>query len=272
MGEPAVEPKVDIVEDVVPETVTIPKEEWETVKESLKKLDKFDQRLDGMVTPAPVAVAPIPSGPTVIEQVTEIDEQLSGLDTQLAEAVTSSDGNKVVEISRKRDELNEKRTTIRITAEQIDPIRQHGYAAMGNLSDQVLSGQMPHLALPAVKATYDQTISGLTPDQRANPQVLVKAYEMATGLHVQEIVTSEIEKAQRKANDVPVNIPGAAGDGRTQNIDSNTIPPPKDVLPPESLALLKRSKKTVDGFYQAMGYKSWDDYYGQHESDLKGGE
>ena len=237
------------------ETVTVPKEEFEGMK---KRLDVFDQYIATQQAQPPPQPPPVQQGPTVAEQVTKIDEELADIDKEIDKAIGES--KPVSSLMRRRDELNEKRTTLRITAEHIDPMRNAGFTTIDQLSGEVLKGQMPYLTLASVKNDYDDAINKLPPEQRMNPQMRRKVYELSVGMHMEEILEAKKEEILREATP-SAQVPGDTT-GREQGGGSaGEIPKPEDVLSAEAMTALRTVGKTPDQYFQGMGYGGWSDYY-----------
>lgn len=257
--DPNADPQAAGGEPQAPEMVSIPKEELADIQEKLKKLDVFDSM--GFMQPGTQPVAPAaPPGPTMAEQVADIDKEITDIDTEIDSRIT--DGKGISDLSRKRDGLSSKRIEIRITADHIDPIRQAGFATIDQLSAEVTKGQMPHLNLPTVKASFDQAMGALTPEQKMNPAVRVNAYKLAVGMHFDEIMGVQKEVWLRETASSGTQEPSSTT-GRTAGGggEGDKIPKPEEVLDKGNLDALRTAGKSVDDFYKGMGYTGWDNYW-----------
>lgn len=253
--DPQQDPQADPAAAAQPETVTIPKTEFDAIKH---RLDVFDQRITGMPQQAAAPVQQIPQGPTVADQIKEIDTELTGIDGKIDEAIKES--KPVSDLFRKRDELNEKRTTIRINAEHIDPIRNIGFATIDQLSAEVVKGQMPHLVIPEIKADFDRAMNAIPQEQRISPAMRIKAYEMAVGMNVDKIVVIQKEQWQRETTDTTQG-PGKTTGREQASQSGDVVPKPEDYLDAANLAAIQGVGKTVDQYYQGMGYANWADFW-----------
>lgn len=281
MQEPNADPNVDPNADPnadppdpnaapAPETVTIPKEEYENIT---KRLDAFDLRLTPQVAPA--APQPLP-GPTLGEQLAKFDDQLTTLGTEIDTAITEQ--KPVAALMAKRDALNAEKTTLQIRTQHIEPAFAQGVQTIGQLTDEVTKSQMPHLAIPEVKVEYDRFLSTVPPEQSMNPQMRMYAYNLAVGSQHPVILAQQKEVWLRESTPPGGQLPGSAT-GRNQDQTTHKIPKPEEILSQGNLNALAASNRTVDSHYQSLGYKNWEDYWTQtgaehygHEIPKKEGE
>lgn len=246
-----------------PETVTIPKEEYENIT---KRLDAFDLRLTPQV--APVAPQPAP-GPTLEEQVAKFDDQITAIGTEIDTAITEQ--KPVAALMAKRDALNAEKTTLQIRTQHIEPAFAQGVQTIGQLTDEVTKSQMPHLAIPEVKVEYDRFLSTVPPEQSMNPQMRMYAYNLAVGSQHTVILAQQKEVWLREATPPGGQTPGSAT-GRNQDQPTHKIPKPEEILSQGNLNALAASNRTVDSHYQSLGYKNWEDYWTQTGAEHYGHE
>jgi hypothetical protein len=150
---------------------------------------------------------------------------------------------------------------MQIKSEDIDPNLQFGINAIDQLSEQVTASKMPY----ATKYTFVQdamkTLTDQLPmEQRANPAVRMKAYEMAVGQCSEQILNAEREEWQRQVTDQQTQDVGGHT-GRDNGGTDSGIPKPEDVLTADSIAAIKGLGKTVDQYYQGLGYDNWEAHY-----------
>lgn len=240
--------------------VTIPKEEWDTLKAKLDVFDKIGPALTANQTPPTPAA---PSGPSLADQVKDIDAEISKLDDDIDAAISEQRGIK--SLTRKRDQLTAKRLRLQIQHEDINPALQSGINTIEQLSSTVTRGNMPHYDL--VKDHMEETLKSLPADQRMNPQIRQLAYEQALGKNMDKLLAAEREKTLREAETQPAldasrNNRGNAGDAE--------IPKAKDVLGASGIAAIREKGQTVDEHFKRRGYKNgWADYYKHHEEYFK---
>lgn len=235
------------------ETVTIPKEEYET---TIKRLDALDLRLTPQAV-APVAPQPAP-GPTLDEQVTKFDEQILALGTEIDTAI--SEQKPVAALMAKRDALNAEKTTLQIRTQHIEPAFAQGVQTIGQLTDEVTKSQMPHLAIPEVKVEYDRFLDTLPPEQTMNPQMRIYAYNLAVGSQHTVILEQQKEVWLREATPPGGQTPGDTT-GRSQSQTTHKIPKPEEILSQGNLNALAASGRTVDQHYQSLNYAGWEDFW-----------
>lgn len=246
-----------------PETVTVPKEDFEVMK---KRLDSFDLRL----TPQAAPVAPqVPAGPTLDEQVAKFDERILTLGTEIDTAITEQ--RPVAALMSKRDAINAEKNSLIIRTQHIEPAFAQGVQTIGQLTDEVTKTQMPHLAIPEVKVEYDRFLATLPPEQTMNPQMRTYAYNMAVGSNHTVILEQQKEVWLRESTPPGGQIPGDQT-GRQHQQGTNKIPKPEDILTQGNLNALAASNRTVDSHYQSLGYTDWEDYWIQTGADHYGYE
>lgn len=250
----------------LPETVTVPKEEFEGLKSQVGELSQKVLAYERFGTPQPVAPAE-PAGPSVEDQIKEIDTQIEALDEELEVAVREGTG--VKDLMKNQRALSAKRSRLEIVSQEIDPFRTSGMQALGQLTDRVTKGAMPHLTIPEVEKTYQATLQGLPEGARANPDTLMAAYKYAVGEHADAIGDARVEAAVREATETLSQQPSSTS-ARIVDSKGNEIPKPEDVLSKEALEGLRSVGRSVDEHYKKLGYKDWADYYEQNREYYEG--
>lgn len=230
------------------ETVTVSKDQFNDV---VRRLDAFDRQFNFQATQQQP-----PPGPSVGEQVAELDRDINALDTQIDASI--ADEKPISELLSKRSSLEARKLRLQIQHEDIAPIRDTGITALEQLSATVTRSEMPHYDL--VEREMNTMISTLPPDQRANPQVRKKAYEMAVGANLDKIISAEREKILREAA-TQTTQDASSTSSRTDGSSSSGIPAPKDVLSQDALNALRMKGQSVDAYYKTLGYDSWEDFY-----------
>ena len=243
-----------------------PEETPEEVKPEFATREDF-AKLEGMIEglsasfkqfgaqPAPT---PQPTGPSVSEQISKIDEQLVKLDTQMDQAI--QEGQPVSAIQRKREELIQHKSDLKYNT-RIEELQSFGVYAIDQLTDKVVSKDMPMLKYPEVKEAYEKAIGTMGPDQRMNPEVRMTAYNYACGANQSLIFDKMFEERMRAEQEVKTQTPSTPGREVSQADDPNRIPDPSEYLSPENLIALEAAGKTVDSYYQSQGYEGWDDFW-----------
>lgn len=178
-------------------------------------LDKMGERLDYLekrgpsFTDQPVAPA-APAGPTTQEILDGIEGQIEGVDKEIDDAVQA--GTPFTPLTRKRDKLVEQKSDVRFRSQQ-DAFQSQGLQLIGQLTDEVVSKKMPHLAL--VKDDYEKILATMPATGLASPKSKMAAYNLAVGQNMDKIMDLDREKVLRKAtDDVKANAAGAGGAGR----------------------------------------------------------
>lgn len=239
--------------DATPPSVTISKDEWDSVKQ---RLDAFEQTA---FTQTPTSSPAPPSGPSLDEQLGEIDKQIDAFDAQIDDAVSS--GKPVSKLLRERDALNARRMRLQIKHEDLDPALSAGISSINNLTDEITRGKMTWLKLPAVKKAFETTLSQLTPEQRLNIEARNAAYDMAVGKNLSVIQDAMKEEMLRSAADDQTATPGNHNGRSGAQSGGDDIPKPRDVLSSSALAAIKTKGMTVDAYYQKLGYTDWADFW-----------
>jgi len=254
--EEEVEQKVETPEEPKPDFAT---------KEDIAELRGLVEGLSSSMRDfgQPRAQPEAPKGPSTEEQLATINSNLEQLYEQFDNAI--QEGKGASKIQKEISKLENAKADLRYGA-QINELRSFGTYAIGQLTEKVVSGSMPLLDIPEVKKAYTEAIKTMTPDQSANPEVLMTAYNYACGACMDKIIDHKMQENLRKAEEVAVTQTPAGKTGRTQKPedDPNRIPRPDEVLPAESIAAVKEHPKyqgDFDAQYKAMGYKGWDDYW-----------
>ena len=233
-----------------PDMVQIPATEWNGIKQRLDAFERGGMRFN---QPAP---APIPQGPSFVDQIRTIDQQIEGLNTKIDEAVTNN--KPVSRLLNERDQLAHKRTRMQIKYEDIDPAMNAGIQTIDQLTDAVTRGSMKHLDL--VKDDFDSALNNLTPEQRMNPKMREAAYQIACGKNMDKIMAAQREEILRDAAAAPNNSPPNSN-SRSADAQPAGVPQPKDVLSKDSMNAIKSKGISVDQYYQKLGYSNWADFW-----------
>lgn len=263
MPEPVIDPKTG--EPITPtptpppaEGDFVPKAEFDELK---AKLDAFEQGFNMLrsTQPQPTPAAPAPTGPTLADQISTIDADIKPLNKAIDDAI--ADGKPVSTLMTKRDELVQKRNRLQIQHEDIDPLRNFAATNIDALSATVTSTKenMPYLDL--VKDEMDTMLNQLQPEQRANPQIRLKTYEMAVGANLPKILEAQKEEILRATTtDTPDTTTSSRGQSYKDSA-GNAIPAPKEVLSANALNAIRAKGQTVDEYYKRLGYDGWADFY-----------
>jgi len=250
----------------LPNTVSIPKEEWEGIKSRLDSFDMSGAGRNQFQGPAPQL------GPTLDDQLAALETKIREFDSQIDEAVKN--GDPVAALLRKRDTLSRESIRLEIKGRDIDPALGEGIGVIEQISSEMSRSKMPHYEL--VKKDMEKHLAALPANQRMNPQVRQAAYSMAVGQNVEKIMQSEQEKLQRQAAAQALDTGAGGRNSRNGASPTPGVPLPKDVLGTEALKALKMKGVSVDQHYQNMGYKGgwpeyWEktgrDYFGEQEED-----
>ena len=234
----------------------------EDIAEMKGALDQITLSMKDFGQPQPI-IPPAPTGPTVEEQITKIDEQLVKLGADMDNA--STEGKPVSAISREMMELNNRKADIR-TNTKIQEIQTMGTYAIGQLTDKVVSKDMPMLKYPEVKAEYEKALANMAPEQKMNPEFCVTAYNYARGIHQDTIFDKMFEERMRKAaeEDAATQVPtDKSGRNIATDDDPNRIPEPSEYLSADNLKAIEVAGKTVDSYYKSLGqgYEGWADFW-----------
>ena len=199
-----------------------------------------------------------PTGPSIAEQTASIDERLVKLDTQMDTAI--AEGQSVSGIQRKREELIQHKMDLKYNT-KIEELQSFGVFAIDQLTDKVVAKDMPMLQYPEVKTAYEKAIATMSPDQRMNPEVRMTAYSYACGSNMDLIFDKKFEEKMRADAAEPQAPVGKPGRELSESTDPNRIPDPSEILSADNLQAIETAGKTVDSYYKAMGYSSWEDYW-----------
>lgn len=218
------------------------------------RLDVFEQNAANFNRqPAP---PPAPSGPSYEEQLSNFDKAIDSLDAQIDAA--TEDGKPISKLLRERDKINATRTRLEVTHE-MEPKFAAGMQTIDYLSGEVTRGKMEHYDL--VKKDMDTHLSQLPANERMNPQVRQKVYEIAVGMNIGKILEKQKEEVLRSAAADPTTTPGGANSRVKPGEYSAGVPNPRKVLGDEVMSALRAKGVTVDQEYQRRGYAGWEDYY-----------
>jgi len=248
-------------------TITVPKEQWEQMQQTIQnvtaKLDVFDKMGPNFGQPAAPTVPAAPSGPSVDEQVADLDTQIDTLEDEMEAAY--KDDKPTKEIRKKINNLIEKKASLRNDA-RFNQFAQQGLGMISQLTDSITSGKMPMLSkVPEVKREYDRIISNMAVEQRANPASLKAAYDLACGTNIDKIREVEREEWQRDLTEgkIEVQLPGMSAPGKITTLHN---PPPPKVNIGEKFgkdaedALVAVGNRNPDRIAQAFGFKDAEDY------------
>lgn len=259
MPEPVIDPTTGKpVEPTapIPPVVSVPAEEWGAMK---ARLDMFEKNYSKPSTPSAPA-PPTPSGPTLADSLSAIDKQIDALDSRIDTAVNK--GDPVSKLMRERDTLTSKRLRLQIKHEDIDPALSAGINTIDQLSAEVTRGKMPYLN--TVHDDFDSLLNTMPAEQRMNPQVRQKIYEMAVGKNIDKITAAQHEETLRKAAaDQTAALP--TGNGRTSGnggTGKGGVPRPDKVLSKDAIEAMRSVGKDPDAYYKGMGYKGgWAEFW-----------
>jgi hypothetical protein len=236
------------------------------------KLDVFEKMAMNFNQPPPVTQAPI-SPPAYLDDIKRLEGQVADLDAQIDAAI--ADGTSTSTLRKQQRELSKQITRLEIKNEDIDPALSTGAETLGKISAEVAKGRMPLLSNESVKGFFEDALNNLPIDQRMNPAIQDKLYQMAIGANHEKIVEAKIEEALRSSVQDPNLSPGGKNT-RTGAAAGPEIPKPIDVFGPEGLQALKMKGRTVDQHCQALGcsdYADWWEKVGKdYHGDLMGGD
>jgi hypothetical protein len=264
--------EIDSVPEEAPET---PKPEIDTNKfvsvddfKSLKNsIESMRLRMDTFGQPQAPQPVSLPQEDTTAKEISDIDSKIEAMNEKIDKAVY--DGKGVGALMCERDRLVERRLEIKNEA-KFDEIRTAGVDTLDRLSDQVVRTQMPHLDVPEIKQTYETALSQMSPSIRMNPEVRLAAYNHAVGKNIDIIVKSAQHEALR--SDTTLTNEASATTSRTAGAKSaGGIPSPHEILTKDNLDAISAIGKTVDQYYQSLGYKGWEDHYEQQRDFYEGG-
>lgn len=204
---------------------------------------------------------PAPRGPTLSDQLSTLESKLESLDAQLEDAITSGKPG-ISKIQRERERILQTKIDLQSNA-KLEEIRSMGVFAIDQLTDQVVSNQMPFLKIPEVKGAYDKAIRDLPPDQRMSPQIRIAAYQYAVGSNMDKVFDTKLQEHMRTSTAPPTQTPTATS-GRTTDRtthDPNRTPKPSEVWSEENLAALRAAGKTPDSYCRALGYRDFSEWW-----------
>jgi hypothetical protein len=218
-----------------------------------------------------------PPQPAVDPNATKIatlEQRIADMDEAVDKAVYEGKG--VGKLLRERDKLVGQLNTIQTEqaiSQRVGKLEEFGMNSIGQLSKEIVSTKMPRLNVPEVKRAYDDKVSQLPPEMKANPEALMQVYRLAVGENLETILGSEQESWLRSQAETATQNPGASGGARGgANGSGSNIPKPEDILDKENLKAIRALGKNVDSYYQSMGYKGgWADFWeqtGKHDSEL----
>lgn len=247
-------------------TSAVPQIDPEEFNRIKQRLDAFEQR--GFNTQLQQPVVQQHSGPTFSDQLKDLETQIASYNSQIDDAV--AEGKPLSKLLNERDALVHKRTRMQIKHEDLDPALQVGIQTIDQISDTVTRSGMKYYDL--VKTDYEAALQTLPVEQRMNPQMRKAAYNIAVGQNIEKITEAQKEEMLRQAAAATID-PGPGASSRSTGASSgDTIPQPKDVLSPNSLAALRAVGKTPDQYYKNLGYTGWEDFWIKRGKDYFGTE
>lgn len=236
---------------VVPQTISIPKDEWEGIK---TRLDTFERSGGGGQFQQPQYTPP--STPSYQDEIVKLEKQIESLDTQID--TLADEGKPTASLRKQQRDLEKQVTRLQIKNEDIDPTINAGIGVIDQISAEMSRGKMPYYDI--VKKDVEASLAQLPPSQRMNPQVRQAAYQLAVGQNVGKILAAQKEEVLRSAAQDPNLTPGASN-GRNGAKSDPSTPKPKDILGKEAIQAIKAKGLTVDQEYQRRGYANWEDYW-----------
>ena len=240
-------------------------------------LSAVSKRLEDMNTayqppqthePAPV----VDPHKTQKERIAGIDKQLEDLTKKAEDA--GYQGKGMAEVMSQQNKLMIERSDLQgqMLSGQTDPRLDAGFQTLDALSTKVISGDMPHLALPEVKTRYDYYIAQMLPEQRMNPEAKMGAYNLAVGENLPVIEEASKQAWLREAEDGDTSTqdPAGAPSGRDPGAGGGGGPvKPEDVFSPEALKSIKSSRhRNVEDYVRSLGYEDWADYVEKNKDYL----
>lgn len=248
----------------------VPKADFDQLKENYEKLSqKFEDvnlRIQNFGQPA--AQPAQPPGPTEAEK---LQEQISKKQTEVAALNKEFDdayanAKPLGEIISRKDTLQAEIADLRAELKfrpQIEQLEAAGGQALEQLSETVTAGQMPHLSIPEVKRTFDTMIKNIPANSRMNPQTRMQVYKYAVGENFELLLEQQKQEAARQsAENIQTQDASTAGTGRQHQTQTNAVPKPEEILSADNLMAIRSAGKTVDGYYQSLGYKGgWQEFW-----------
>ena len=243
--------------------VQVTKSDWEQMQ---SRISAFEQQASNFNMNQQVAPPP-PSGPTLDEQLADYNKKIEAIEEQIDNRI--QDGKGVASLLRQRSQLESEALRMRIQQEDIQPVMNAGLTTMSQLSEKITKSDMPYYEL--VKGDLKKQLDGLTPQQRANPDVLKLAYNFAVGGNFDKIFNAEMEKRMREANAQQASLDASAS-SRAQKVVFNDVEVPdwNAVMSDGAKAALKEKGVSPDQYYQKLGYKGgWAEYYSVHKESYE---
>jgi hypothetical protein len=249
---------------------------------SKEDFDGIKQQLDQAMLRAQAAPALAPAAPVAdpsVEKIADIDKKLGPLYESYDKAVY--DGKGTGAIMQQINNLERQKTVAENQAmikSEVGQVTQFGTDALGQISTEITAGKMTRLQIPEVKQAYDTALATMTPANKANPQVLLGAYNYAVGQNIDRVIEIEQEAAIRKAAEDAASPqdPGASSGGRggpAGGGDGDVKP--EDILSKENLLAIKGVGKTVDEYYHSLDptCANFAEYYKKNQEHFdEGGE
>jgi hypothetical protein len=198
------------------------------------------------------------------ERISQIDKQLEDLAQKADEAAYQGKG--MADIMTQQNRLYQERSEIQgqMLSGQRDPRIDAGFQTLDALSSEVMSGKMPHLSVPEVKARYDHYVGQLAPEQRMNPEAKMGAYNLAVGENLAVITEANKQEWLRQTEEGGTSgrqHPEGGSDGQYT---------PERFFSEEALRTIKRSKhRNVETYVRSLGYESWDEYVEKNKDFLE---
>ncbi len=257
--------------------VAVKKEDWDALNTKLtdfgRKLDVFEQSATSVrVQPAAPAA---PAGPTIEQQLSEIDTQIDKLEDDLDAAIEAEKPTK--ELRAKIRRLSDKKAELRTNAIAAN-LEVRGVGMFEQITGTVMQPQFPLLRFAPVKREYDDYLSRMTPAMRANPEALMRAYQLAVGARFTEVMSLQAEETARAAAaGAATQVPKGGGGGGRQipagggggGGDEQT---PEDFFGEDSMSALRAvGNRELDSVARAFGFANAKDYaaFGQHADEVE---
>ncbi len=242
------------------DNVSIPKEEWESLK---TKLDHFETNLSTMANPTQQQAPMQPQGPTLQETISPMEQELEEVLEQIDSNIENGRGIKA--LNKKRASLERKITSTRIRHEDLDPIRNMGMQTINQLTSEVSRSKMPHYEL--VKKDFEEFMSNLTQEQQMNMDVRQIAYNQAVGKNSEKIFQAQMEQQNREAAAKQAGIDAnSVNRPQKQKFGEVEVPAFEDVMSTSAVQALREKGLTADQEFQRRGFAGgWPEYYAKHK-------
>ena len=145
---------------------------------------------------------------------------------------------------------------LRIT--EINPLRDEGLSAIGEVVAQSMGGQLPHYK--RFKKEIDEYVAKMPPGLRIRPEAIRMAHNAVVGAHVEELLVETKEAALRGGGET-LKGGGAppAGNARQAGAGSGT-PTVEDLMGKDAADALAFRGMDGDALAKKMGYKDWPTY------------